>query len=283
MATERRAPEIDTKKANRLYDAATEKERLLSSSLQELKVKTCLVVEMTNALGCFSEDVQVLEENNQSIKQQLQRKAERVTALRRKCAISRTKASADAAAANANLEELASRYEDVVRDQDIDIDDAKQPTSIELTIDGKKQSEINLDWHMADVKSMMLATPIVVRKIQAYTLEAAHVNMTPGWQQDQSCVRTMRRLRLDAGDTVAVIAGIVLSKALRVLAMWVDETEKQLVSQLSVMIIYLDEHGQVRWLSLGSKVLESKTAAESVRCMLAEFARTKQLHIMCKE
>jgi hypothetical protein len=238
---------------------------------------------MTNALGCFSEDVQVLKEDDQSILEQLQRKAERVTVLRRQYASSRTKSNADAAAANANLEELASRYEDVVRDQDIDIDDAKQPTSIKLTIDGKKQSEINLDWHMADMKSMMLATPIVVRKIQAYTLEAAHVNMTPGWQQDQSCVRTMRRLRLDAGDTVAVIAGIVLSKALRILAMWVDETEKQLVSQLSVMIIYLDEHGQVRWLSLGSKVLESKTAAESVRCMLAEFARTKQLHIMCKE
>ena len=71
MAKERRALQIDAKKANRIYDAATEKERLPSSSLQELKVKNCLVVEMTNALGCFSEDVQVLEEDNQSILERL--------------------------------------------------------------------------------------------------------------------------------------------------------------------------------------------------------------------
>ena len=71
MAKERRALQIDAKKANIMYDAATEKERLLSSSLQELKVKTYLVFEMANALGCFSEDVQVLEEDNQSILERL--------------------------------------------------------------------------------------------------------------------------------------------------------------------------------------------------------------------
>jgi len=259
--------------------------KLLSGMKKEMEEA---ISEATDARQKVDHEFEVQEQENQSklsaLHQKLESKVARVTFLRKELDAARALRTTSAAAEGDKIQECIEQYEDEVSSQEDDLEAAYSPICIKMVVDGEKQRQVDFNFYMADVKSMMIgATPEAVRKIQSYILEAAGVQMKEGWQDDQLQFRALRNLRLDAGDMVLIAAGIELAKAKRLLALWVDETEKQLISQLSVMIIYLDEHGEVKWLSLGSQILRSKTAAESVRCMLEDFANCKLMHTKAKQ
>ena len=259
--------------------------KLLSGMKKEMEEA---ISEANDARQKVDHEFEVQEQDNQSklpaLHQKLESKVARVTFLRKELDAARALRTTSAAAEGETIQECIEQYENEVASQEDDLEAAYSPICIKMVVDGEKQRQVDFNFYMADVKSMMIgATPEAVRKIQSYILEAAGVQMKEGWQDDQLQFRALRNLRLDAGDMVLIAAGIELAKAKRLLALWVDETEKQLISQLSVMIIYLDEHGEVKWLSLGSQILRSKTAAESVRCMLEDFANCKLMHTKAKQ
>jgi hypothetical protein len=60
-------------------------------------------------------------------------------------------------------------------------------------------------------------------------------------------------------------AGIAVARCKRVLAVFIDETEVESVSVLSIIFLIIDEYGDLRMLTLiGLVVLSTKTAAAQV-------------------
>jgi chromosome segregation ATPase len=206
----------------------------LSSAMTQLKLLSGMKKEMEEAISEAKSAIQEVDDQFEAQAEELAAKVARVTFLRKELDAARALRKTSAAAEGETIQECIEQYEDEVASQEDELETAYSPICIRRVVDGEKQRQVDFNFYMADVKSMMIgATPEAVRKIQSYILEAAGVQMKEGWQDDQMKFRALRNLRLDAGDMVLIAAGIELAKAKRLLAIWVDETEKQLVPQLS--------------------------------------------------
>jgi hypothetical protein len=87
----------------------------------------------------------------------------------------------------------------------------------------------------------------------------------------------MRKLRPDAESWGVLEAGIAIGRCQRVLCVFIDETEIEKVSVLSIIVLIIDEYGDLRMLTLiGLVVLASKTAVAQVDAINESFEEARE-------
>jgi hypothetical protein len=144
-------------------------------------------------------------------------------------------------------------------------------------------SVYDLNYELATIQQLMTAaTPAAVVKIQQIDLvqlsDRGSLKLPPGSQaglvmgEDE-----MRKLRPDAESWGVLEAGIAIGRCQRILCVFIDETEIEKVSVLSIIVLIIDEYGDLRMLTLiGLVVLASKTAVAQVDAINESFEETRE-------
>jgi hypothetical protein len=141
----------------------------------------------------------------------------------------------------------------------------------------------DLHYELATIQQLMTAaTPAAVVKIQRIDLaqlnERGSLRLPPGSHEPLVMGEDeMRKLRPDAESWCVLEAGIAIGRCKRVLCVFIDETEVEKVSVLSIIVLIIDEYGDLRMLTLiGLVVLACKTAKAQVDAINESFTEARE-------
>ena len=139
-----------------------------------------------------------------------------------------------------------------------------------------------IHYELSCLQSLMTAaTPAALVKIQlSYTeqLQARKVLRICPKDFEVMGVSNLQRIRPQAESWSMLEAGIAMARCKRILAVFIDETEIENVSVLSIIFLITDEYGDLRMLTLvGLVVLSRKTAAAQVAAIVDSFTEVREM------
>ena len=146
-----------------------------------------------------------------------------------------------------------------------------------------------IHYELSCLQSLMTAaTPAALVAIQlSYTeqLQARKVLKICPRDFEVMGVSNLKRIRPEAESWSMLEAGIAVARCKRILAVFIDETEIENVSVLSIIFLIIDEYGDLRMLTLiGLVVLSTKTAAAQVTAIVDSFTEVREmLEEVCDE
>ena len=116
-----------------------------------------------------------------------------------------------------------------------------------------------IGYYLYELRCAMYATPAAVAEIQDATFEYAEgecgaFRRARAWEQDKYQAWARKQLRKDAALWVLLCSVIALACAQRVLCVYNDETEKELMSILSVVVTLMEPDGRIKTTALGGGI-----------------------------